>query len=121
MSKNALLKEWQKRLGLQDWTIVLIDGLKPEEMTMKDCSGCTDFCEVSKAARIEILDQKFYGDRIVPFDYETTLVHELLHLKLSLVSDEVGDLQERYMHQIIDDLARALVDAKDQNDTKTGN
>lgn len=43
---------------------------------------------------------------------EMTLVHELLHLKLSLVSDNVPDLQVRYMHQIIDDMARAFVDVK---------
>ena len=110
--KRQLLEEWQMRLGLIDWRIKLIDGLRPDEMTVNDSAGCTEWTESTKTARIEIINHIYYGDRIVPFDYEKTLVHELLHLKLSLVSDNVDDLQARYMHQIIDDLARALVEAK---------
>jgi len=109
---KELLKEWTERLGLQEWRIKLLDNCRPDDMVMSDVSGCTDWTECLKTARIEIIDPMFYGERIVPFDYEKTLVHELLHLKTSLVSSEVPDLQERVAHQLIDDLARALVDAK---------
>jgi len=109
---EQLLREWQNRLGLQDWRIKLADNCVPDDMTLQGVAGDVDWSESIKTARIEILDPAFYGDRIVPFDWEKTLVHELLHLKLSLVSDNVDDLQARYMHQIIDDLARAFVDAK---------
>lgn len=109
---NALLAEWKERLGLTEWRINLVDNCEPGDMTLEGCAGCTDWNEAIKAAQIEILDPKFYGKRIVPFDYEKTLVHELLHLKTCLVSDGVDDLQARYMHQMIDDLARAFVDAK---------
>ncbi len=109
---EALLCEWKERLGLQEWRIKLFDNCKPDEMTVDNVAGCTDWSEASKTARIEIIDPKYYGERIVPFDYEKTLVHELLHLKTCLISDSVNDLQERYMHQMIDDLARAFVDAK---------
>lgn len=109
---KKLLQEWQNRLGLSEWRIKLVDNCTPDYMTSQNCSGCTDWRESIKTARIEILDPQFYGERIVPFDWEKTLVHELLHLKTSLVSDHVDDLQSRYMHQIIDDLARAFVDAK---------
>lgn len=108
----ALLKEWQKRLGLQELRIKLKPKCKPEEMTLESVAGCTEWGEVVKTARIEILDQEYYGERIVPFDWEKTLVHELLHLKTCLVSDKVDELQERVMHQMIDDLARAFVDAR---------
>lgn len=109
---EKLLQEWKERLGLFDWTIKLKPCCQPDEMTLENVSGCTDWVESVKSARIEILDPKYYGERIVPFDFEKTLVHELLHLKLSLLSLNVGDLQERYTHQLIDDLARAFVDAK---------
>lgn len=109
---DALLAEWKERLGLTEWRIKLVDNCEPEDMTLEGCAGCTDWSESSKTARIEIIDPKFYGERIVPFDYEKTLVHELLHLKTCLVSDTADDLLARYMHQMIDDLARAFVDAK---------
>lgn len=109
---EKLLKEWVERLGLQDWVIKLTDNCHPSNMSMKDVSGCTVWTESIKTATIEIIDPQFYGERIVPFDYEETLVHELLHLKTSLVSSNTLDLEERIMHQLIDDLARALVDAK---------
>lgn len=109
---KVLLAEWQERLGLQDWRIRLKPKCRPEEMTLENCAGCTDWSETVKTARIEIMDPAYYGERIVPFDWEKTLVHELLHLKTSLVSDGVDKLQERVMHQMIDDLARAMVDAK---------
>ncbi len=110
---TKLCDEWVKRLGLQDWKINLHPLCKPEEMTDAECSGCSVFQEVTKLARIEIIDEQYYAeDRIVPFDFEKTLVHELLHLKTSFISSECDPLQERITHQLIDDLARALVDAK---------
>ena len=111
-SQNKLLLEWQNRLGLQDWRIKIVDCCKPNEMQISDVAGCTEWSESTKAARIEIIDPLYYGDRIYPFDYEKTLIHELLHLKLSIVSDNVPEFQARYMHQIIDDLARSFVDVK---------
>ena len=107
-----LLKEWQTRLGLQDWRILLKDNLTPEEMSDEEASGFTAWQEVSKTARIEMSDPKYYGNRIVPFDWEKTLVHELLHIKTCFLTTNVDDLQERIGHQLIDDLAMAFVDAK---------
>ena len=109
---QELLVEWQNRLGLQEWRIKLVTNCKPEDMALENCAGCTDWTESNKTARIEIVDPKYYGERITPFDFEKTLVHELLHLKTCLLSSHVDDLQERYMHQMIDDLARAFVSAK---------
>ena len=85
---------------------------KAEEMILKNVAGCTEWEESTKVALIQILDEAEYGEQIEPFDWEKTLVHELLHLKTCLVSDKVEPLQERYMHQIISDLSRAFVDAK---------
>lgn len=112
MDSYTLLSEWKKRLGLNDWVIKLNTNCKPEDMCIEDIAGCAEWTESNKTARIDILGEEYYGERITPYDFEKTLVHELLHLKTSLVSDDVPDLQARYMHQMIDDLARALVDAK---------
>lgn len=109
---EQLLEEWKNRLGLQAWRIKLKDNMVPEDMIADDSTGCVDFVESVRSARIEIMDKKYYGDRIVPYDWEKTLVHELMHLKLSLLDNSGSDLQDRLLHQYIDDIARALVDAK---------
>lgn len=109
---EALLKEWQDRLGLQSWRIKLNPCVIPCDMAMQNVDGCTEWQETIRTARIDILDPVCYGERIIPFDWEKTLVHELLHLKFSLAQDVENDMQSRLMHMYIDDIARALVDAK---------
>ena len=79
----ALLEKWKRKLCLQEWRIKLLTHLHPEEMMVRNTAGCTEWSEAIKTARIEIINPACYGDRIVPFDFEKTLVHELLHLKFS--------------------------------------
>jgi len=109
---QEIMKEWQNRLGLQDWRIKLNLDCAPHEMPDVEYQGCSTYEESTKTARIDIIDPKYYGDRVVPFDREKTLVHELMHLKLCLLDTNDNDLQNRLVHQIVDDMARALVDAK---------
>lgn len=106
----ALLEKWKRKLCLQEWRIKLLTRLRPEEMTMDDVAGCTEWSEAIKTARIEIINPACYGDRIVPFNFEKTLVHELLHLKFSFWSQDEYSVADRLMHQYIDDLARAFTE-----------
>lgn len=103
-----LLNKWKARLGLYDWRIELQTRMNPQDMTMENVAGCTDWSEAIKTARIEIVDPEYYGERIVPFDFEKTLIHELLHLKFSFWCQGTDDIGDRLMHQVIDDLARAF-------------
>lgn len=107
-----LLKEWQHRLCLDDWHIVLSDNCSPSDMVLKEVSGETEWDEVNKCAVIRIIDKKDYGDRILPFDKEKILVHELLHIKLWLIQGSDNEVQNRYIHHLIDEMACALVNAK---------
>lgn len=109
---QELLKEWKERLGLQDWYIELVDNCSLNDMVLKDCAGETEWQEVGKCAVIRIISKKDYGSRILPFDKEKTLVHELLHCKFCLLGESGNDLQDRIQHQLIDDIAKALVNAK---------
>lgn len=109
---NKLMKEWQKRLCMQDWRIVLYTDCMPDEMNVDDSSGCVSWQESTKTACIQILDPKYYGSRVTPFDFEKTLVHELMHLKMCMMYKREGSLRERLTHQVLDDISRALVDAK---------
>ena len=110
MDEQELLEKWKRRLGLSDWTIKLCVNCKPKEMAMSEVAGCTEWSESVKTARIEIIDQQYYGDRIVPFNFEKILIHELLHLKMSIWCQNEDNVEDRVMHQIIDDLARAFVE-----------
>lgn len=108
---KRLAEEWQRVLGLQDWRIKLFPNCRPEEMGDPEADGFVDYQESTKTARIDLLDPTFYGNRAVEYDVEETLLHELLHLKLSLLFE--GDkLLERVAHQWVDDFARALVWAR---------
>lgn len=108
--EQALLEKWKRKLCLQEWRIQLVTHLRPEEMSAANAAGCTDWSEPIKTARIEIIDPDCYGNRIVPFDFEKTLVHELLHLKMSFWCQNDDNVSDRAMHQVIDDLARALTE-----------
>ena len=110
-----LLNEWTTRLGLKDWLVILFDNCNPEDMVLDNSDGCVSYEETTRAAKIQIVDPEKRQSGLRPFNYEETLVHELLHIKLCLL--ERGEnwenkLQLRLLHQYIDDLARALVDAK---------
>ena len=110
--RQALQEEWINRLQLDHWTIRIHDQLRPEEMSVADTDGCVNYETSTKTARVEILDPKYYGDRVRGYDYERTLVHELLHIKLAMIDDSGNDVQDRVLHQLVDELAGALVEAR---------
>ena len=115
----SLLMEWMTRLGLQDWSIAMETGCSPCDMAIVGTLGCTSWEESTKSAVIQIVDpEKIDRDKLVrDFDFEEVLVHELLHLKTCLLNskDEEEDLGDRILHQIVEDLARAMVALKKEN------
>lgn len=118
IEQARLLEKWKRKLCLQEWRIQLKTCLRPEEMMMDGVSGCTEWSESGKTARIEIINPACYGERVVPFDFEKTLVHELLHLKMTFWCQNEDNVSDRLMHQIIDDLARALTEVDDNEPEK---
>lgn len=114
---KLLLNEWKERLGLQDWIITLKYNCKFSDLELENCCGETNWEDTIKTATIKIVSYEEYGkDRIQDFDFEQILVHELLHIKFGLLSftqqDYDGKVVAEVRHQLIDDLARALVMAK---------
>jgi hypothetical protein len=108
---GELLAEWKSRLGLGDWEIVVNENVSPYDMQTLGVAGECIWDEVHKAATINICDEKDYGKRVLPFDKEKTLVHELLHIKFCMIEGE-NETANRLCHQLIEDLAKALVKAK---------
>lgn len=111
----ALLGYWVERLRLDDWVIDLRDNCSPDEFLNQGNVGECEWQEVNKSAVIRILNPIFYGQRVLPFNYEKTLVHELLHIKFALLDESDNYLQNRIVHQLIDELAKALVEARNHN------
>lgn len=121
----SLLTEWMNRLGLQEWSIVLETGCAPGDMAIPGAMGCTSWEESTKTAAIQIVDPERLDRRrlVRDFDFEEVLIHELLHLKTCLLAstNEEETLSDRILHQIVDDIARAMVNIKKENVTKESN
>lgn len=100
--EQRLLEKWQKKLCLQEWRIKLVTHLRPEEMSVSNAAGCTDWSESIKTARIEIINPACYGDRIVPFNFEKTLLYHLDKI------ERETKLNPRHIHDLIDLLEIAL-------------
>ena len=122
---NNLLNEWQERLGLQDWVIVLCYNCKPKDLKLENCNAETEWVVSIKNATIRMLDKKYDTDGTLKYDIEQALVHELLHIKFGIFDintyDYAGTVVDELRHQLIDDLARALVMAKRKQTKRTLN
>jgi hypothetical protein len=116
---KEIVTYWKAELGLQDWRIG-ITICRESEMQLNDVDGENEYSHQLKTAMISILDVIDYGDRIIKQDQEKTIVHELLHCIFSPI-DTQEILQDRIQHQMIETLARALVNARrsDNNEMST--
>lgn len=117
---KKLLKKWQSILGLTDWVIDLRDNCAPDDFILKNVNGECEYNEMLKCAVIRLLDEKYYEKRVLPYDKEKTLIHELLHIKFSFLQESGNDLQERIVHQLIDDLAKSFIVVKKSKETNNG-
>ena len=118
---ESLLNEWVKRLGLEKWLINLEVNVDVKEMENAD--GITYYEDTIRSAKIRIGSE---GDREnierrIKYDFERILVHELLHIKFGVL--DIGTpmtyeakVTDSVMHQLVEDLAQALVMAK-RNET----
>ena len=110
-----LLKEWQNTLGLNDWTITM-DLLDSKEVGDGTAYQSTEYEESVKAATIHVAHYEQLPDYVKKlFNFERTLIHELLHIKLCLLDDEENSLQSRVLHQIVDDLSKSFYITKYKN------
>jgi hypothetical protein len=110
--------EWATRLGLQDWLLQL--EMKPEHKMSERGRGGEIYCHYTeKCAMITLVeaDPEELGEYINKFCHEVFLVHELLHAKFPTTTNTNGESYElaylnQCQHQLIDDIAKALVMAK---------
>ena len=108
---EMMLNKWLNILKINDWSIVLKPDCSPFEFKLSNSCGECEYDEVNKAAVIRIVSEADYGERTIPYNFEKILVHELLHIKFCLLYNSDCELQNRLTHQLIEDMARSLVDA----------
>lgn len=104
---EKLLKKWKKKLGLQNWKILLQINQTAERMD--ENQGYIEVDVTHSVALIRIIDKKQYpSDCIGSFDFEKTLVHELLHIKFELFTPKNKKTKYRILHQSLEDMAALL-------------
>lgn len=103
---------WSSVLDLSRWSIKFQWRVKATEMNISDTFGCTSFNKVTRLAIVQIIDQDDVTEPMGEFNYEKTLVHELLHLKMAFLDDSGDDLRDTLTHAMIDDLAVSFVKAR---------
>ena len=84
--EQRLLEKWQKKLCLQEWRIKLVTHLRPEEMSVSNATGCTDWSESIKTARIEIINPACYNMNVTDvaraiFAHRNTVLYHLNKVK----------------------------------------
>lgn len=111
---NECLKWWQEKLFLTDW-VIKVRISEPCDFIIEDSTGENEFDMINKCCVIRILDQKYYGDRIMKYCAEKVLVHELLHCKYNWLAYE-GSYEGKYVdvmeHVLLEQMAKSLIMAK---------
>lgn len=111
---NECLKWWQEKLFLTDW-IIKARICEPCDFEDDGNMGENSFDMVNKCCVIQILDKKYYGDRIMKYCAEKVLIHELLHLKYNWIENE-GSYEGKYVdvmeHGLLEQMAKSLIMAK---------
>lgn len=90
---------WQDKLRLNDWNIEIV-RCDPWNLAQQNRISEVEYEEATKQAVI----------RLTYLSNEQSLIHELLHLKFCLLDDSGNQLQDRLVHQTIDDLAKAFAE-----------
>lgn len=112
---QKLLEEWQDRLFLNDWTIVLLVNVSPGEIG-EHLLGKNDLDYEGKNCVIYIV--KPHDDlknQIVKYCAEGILIHELLHCKYNLMRN--NETYESaflgvHQHMMLEQMAKSLLMAK---------
>lgn len=77
---SKLVREWQKRLRVQDWAVYL------RKAALNGCHAQISMNAQAKSAHLEIdIQSHFDQEGKAEEDIEATIVHELLHLQFELI------------------------------------
>ena len=95
------LKAWQKRLGLDDWTMTL-QVVRQSEID-PNTWGSAHWNSRAKTATIQVLDPRDYNLKgaDLRLDMECTIVHELVHIQVSPLDAPDAQVREDVVNRIM--------------------
>lgn len=112
------LREWQKRLFLDDWNIKL-ELTAQEDMPDSEAMGCNQHFPISKACKIYIkIPHKTDEGVLEKPCHELFLIHELLHCKPTLFhfAENKSEISACYLegmeHMMLEQMAKSLLMAR---------
>ena len=114
---NVACKEWQIRLGLQDWIVeVRVDRAKDLDPDCRSFAVNTHY-PTEKFSSIKVVDPVDLSimELALPkgeaHDYDLHLVHELIHLHFAPFQVDDSDPKHLYQEQAINMLSRSIIRA----------
>ena len=95
------MKSWQKRLGLDDWTMTL-QVVRQREIN-PNAWGSSHWDIHAKTATIQVLDPRDYNLKgtDLRLDIECTIVHELVHIQVSPLDARDVHVREDVVNKIM--------------------
>jgi hypothetical protein len=95
------LKSWQKRLGLDDWTMTL-QVVRQSEID-PNAWGSSHWDVRAKTATIQVLDPRDYNLKgaDLRLDMECTIVHELVHIQVAPLGPADAGVREDVVNRIM--------------------
>lgn len=112
---KALLFEWQDRLCLTEWDIV-VKTVRRSEFGEEDNQADIIYNKLSAQAIIRILDPTDWDNALFNQDMEKALVHELLHLMWhDFEPDDEESREHTLWHRRLETTARIMVVLKRGN------
>jgi hypothetical protein len=103
------LRFWQKRLGMDDWTMSL-QVVRQSELDPKAC-GRSHWNARAKTATIQVLDPRDYSlkGNDLRLDMECTIVHELVHIQVSPLVSRLDTPDVQVREDVVNKLMGALL------------
>ena len=114
---NNLIKDWQERLRLRDWDVSWSFAADDKSID-SDELGHINYKVYARSAHISLLRPDQYDEddsKNSDFVFESTIVHELLHLHLAPIfgaDEEESSHQVLLEEQAIEAISRALTAAR---------
>ena len=109
---NKKLKYWKHQLLMDNYQIDLQINCNTDDFVNDEVFGEASYNHTNRIGIIKIGAPNLYNvdleTELNSFDFEETLIHELLHIKFGHLQD-VDNESYNTIHVIIEDLARALM------------